>query len=525
MKRVSLQTKILGLVLTLSLFLVFLLTAYFTYMEARQIIEDRGLLALNLSKTISFMPSIIEAFESEDPPKIIQPIAERIRMETGAEFVVVGNRDRIRYSHPVESQIGKQMVGGDSERVFQEGEYYISKAQGSLGLSIRGKAPIFNENSQIIGIVSVGFLVEDVRELVVKNISKELYISVIAVIISILCSYFLAKSIRKDIYGLEPFQIANLYKEKRAVLHAVKEGILSTDHHGIITSMNQQAKELLDIKGSARNIKVEEFLPADYIYRVLQSGDPEIDKEIQWKDKMIIVSCTPIFGDKGVSGAVASFRDKTEIVQMMNTLSEMKEYSEGLRAQTHEYANNLYVLSGLLQLGEYDEALTMIQSETAELKEQNRIVFEQIEDIKVQAILLGKLGKASEKKIKFEIDAESYIGKLPEHIQMSQITIILSNLIDNAFEAVYGSDEPIVKLFATDLGDDIIFEISDNGKGITDQEVQKLFERGFTSKSGELPRGYGLQNVERAVKELKGIIEVTNGTKYTVFAVYLPKEL
>lgn len=83
---------------------------------------------------------------------------------------------------------------------------------------------------------------------------------------------------------------------------------------------------------------------------------------------------------------------------MINTLSEMKTYSEELRAQTHEFTNKLYVLSGLLQLGEYDEAIEMIQGETTELEFQNQIVFEQIRDTKVQVILLGKIGKASEKK-------------------------------------------------------------------------------------------------------------------------------
>jgi CitB family two-component system sensor histidine kinase CitS len=184
------------------------------------------------------------------------------------------------------------------------------------------------------------------------------------------------------------------------------------------------------------------------------------------------------------------------------------------------------VLSGLLQLGEYDQAIHMIKSETQVLQFQNSVVFNQIKDTKVQAILLGKLGKASEKKLKFDIASDSYLEELPSHFKLSSLIVILGNLIDNAFEAVYGVESPTVKLFATDIGSDIIIEIEDNGKGISERDIPLLFDRGFTSKDGNEPRGFGLSNAEEAVQEMNGIIEVqSNPETGTVFTVYLPKEL
>lgn len=524
MRKVSLETKILGLILSLSLFLILLLTTTFSYMEGRQIAKDKGQLALELSKTISFMPTVTEAFETDDPAGIIQPIAEKIRRETGAEFIVVGNAEGIRYSHPLASEIGKRMEGGDNSRAIREGEYYVSEAAGSLGLSIRGKSPVFNEDGKIIGIVSVGFLVDDVRAQIFKDLSKEMIVSLVAIMISIIGSYMLARSIRKDTLGLEPFEIANLYKEKNAVLQSVKEGILAIDQNGLITSMNQPAKKLLDIKESVRHLNVDGLFPSKYLFEVLKSGEPQVDKEISWEDKSVIVNCTPIFDSEGVSGVVASFRDRTEIEEMVNTLSEVKMHSEDLRAQTHEFTNKLYVLSGLIQLGEYDEVIDMIQSETSELHSLNRVVFEQIKDTKVQALLLGKIGKASEKKIIFEIDAQSYLEKLPDHIKLSQLTLILGNIIDNALEAVSNMEEPLVKFFATDIGNDMVFEVSDNGKGIPEDAIAHIFDRGFTSKNSGSPSGYGLSNADHVVKELGGIIEVQSGDGNTIFTVYLPKE-
>lgn len=502
------------------------MTGFYSYMESKQIEENKGRLALELSKTVSFMPNIIDAFQTSDPSKTIQPIAEKIRQETDAEFIVIGNRDGIRYSHPLNSKIGQKMTGGDNERALIKGEYYISKAEGTLGPSIRGKSPIFNQQGEIIGIVSVGYLLEDVHQQILNNLRRVLIVSFFALLISLIGSVLLGRNIRRDTMGLEPYEIASLYKEKNAVLHAVKEGILAIDKEGYITMMNQQAKRLLQLQGSVRNMKVDGLFPSNYLYEVLRTGNSQSDQEMVWNDKTIIVNSTPIVDENGIKGVVASFRDKTDIEQMLNTISEVKRYSEDLRAQTHEFTNKLYVLMGLLQLGEYDEAINMIQSETQTLQFQNSVVFNQIKDTKVQAILLGKLGKASEKKIKFEIISDSYLDILPSHIKLSNLIVILGNLIDNAFEAVYDCETPTVTFFATDIGRDIIFEISDNGKGISEVEFPLLFERGYSSKNANEPRGFGLSNAEEAVLELNGIIEVqSNLESGTVFTVYLPKNL
>ncbi|WP_083402379.1 sensor histidine kinase [Bacillus sp. MUM 116] len=494
-------------------------------MESKQIEENKGRMALEISKTVSFIPTIIESFQTSSPSKTIQPLAEKIRKETGAEFVVIGNKDGTRYSHPLKTFIGKKMKGGDNERALQNGKYYVSKAKGTLGPSIRGKSPIFNQNGEIIGIVSVGFLLEDIHQQIMNNVTKVLYVSLFAIMISLFGSILLGRNIRKDTMGLEPYEIARLYKEKNAILHAVKEGILAIDQTGIITTMNQPAKKLLNIHGSVRHMKVDGLFPLDNLYEVLRTGSPQIDKEMNWKDKTVIVSCTPVYDENEISGVVASFRDKTEIEQMLNTISEVKSYSEDLRAQTHEFTNKLYVLLGLLQLGEYNQAIEMLQLETQTLQFQNSVVFNQLKDTKIQAILLGKLGKASEKKVHFEIASDSYLEPLPPHIKLSNLIVILGNLIDNAFEAVYDLEFPSVKFFATDIGSDIIFEIADNGNGISENELPLLFQKGFTTKDGTETRGYGLSNAEEAVIEMGGMIEVqSSGRSGTVFTVYLPKD-
>ncbi|WP_257348668.1 ATP-binding protein [Pseudalkalibacillus decolorationis] len=523
--KVSLQTKLLGLILSLLLFVIIVLTGVYSYWESKQTEEQMGQLALQVATTVSFMPMIKDAFELGEPSLVIQPIAEQIRTEVGAEFVVVGNKESVRYSHPDEWKIGRKMVGGDNAKALKSGDYYTSKAIGSLGPSLRGKAPIYNDEGNIIGIVSVGFMQEDIQATVYQKFVKIGGIALLVVVIGGIGAVLLARNVRKDILGLEPHQIAALYRERNAILYSIKEGIIAVDEKGIITMMNHSAKKLLDLNNEAINKPIEKVLPNTKMFRVLQSGKIESDQEMLLKDRVVIVNRTPIYEKREIVGVVASFRDKTEVTEMVNTLSEVRQYSEGLRAQTHEFTNKLYVISGLLQLGDYKEAIEMIQFESKEHSYQNRILFEQIHDKKVQAIILGKVGKASEKKITFTIDRQSSLGPLPKHIDISKLITILGNIIDNAFEAVLNSKVKEVVFFATDMGQDVVFEIADTGYGIEAPLEMDVFTQGYSTKVGQ-DRGYGLAIVKEVVDELDGSIEIQQLKEGgTVFSIFLPKEL
>src|SRR6185437_12825464 len=91
--KVTLQSKLLILIISLLLFVIISLTGTISYFESKQTEQEMGKLALQVATTVSFTPDIQEAFELEDPSKVIQPIVEHIREEVGAEYIVVGNKD------------------------------------------------------------------------------------------------------------------------------------------------------------------------------------------------------------------------------------------------------------------------------------------------------------------------------------------------------------------------------------------------------------------------------------------------
>lgn len=520
----SLQTKIIGANILNALFIILIFAIISIVIEYRQVEKQMGNQALQLAIAVSSMPSVIAAFEEQDPSQTLQPIMNNIRKQTGAEFIVIGDTDGVRYAHPDSEKIGLHMVGGDNTKALQ-GQFYISKAQGSLGKSIRGKGPIRNEDGKVLGVVSVGYLMSDLKEKVIERWEEIGVIAFGVVVIGVFASYLLARNIRKTTLGLEPHEVTSLYLERNAILYSIKEGIVSVDKNGSITMINQSAKNLLNVKEDVVHKKLETILPNTEVSKVLMTGIAERDHEITLRNKSIILNQTPIIENEQVIGAVSTFRDKTEINKMLETLSEVRRYSEDLRAQTHEFSNKLYVLSGLLQLGKYDEAIEMIQAESSAHEIQNKIIFEQIQDPKIQALLLGKLGKASEKKIQFIIDDNCSINQLPSHISFADITSIIGNLIDNAFDAIEGKKDGKVTFFAIDVGDDLIIEVDDNGHGISEHVTDKIFETGYSTKEGN-NRGYGLAIVKQVVKNLNGSIEVQSRNEDgTVISIYLPKTI
>lgn len=519
---ITLQTKIITLILTLIVFVTSVLTGMFIYYEAKETNEEMQKLSLQASRTLSLIPALKDGSHEDLQSGSMEAITQQISNQVGANFIFIEYKDGLNFSYP-DVSINHSAFDDENYKAIVFGSFYTVETDNELGNILWGKAPIISGESgqQIIGVVSVGFLKNEIKQNINKKLLKTLFVAIIVLIVGLFGGVLLARSIRNDIMGLEPHEIASLYRERNAILKSVKEGIIAIDNKGHITLLNKSAKQMLGISNDSINKPIAELLPSTRMLRVLDTNMVETDDEMIINNRVLIVNRMPIIENDKTVGVVSSFRDKTEIKKMVDTLTEIKNYSEDLRAQTHEFTNKLYVLSGLLQLKQYEQAIAMIQEETNQLNFQNDILFNQIKDPKLQAIILGKVGKASEKKVSLIIDENSYLSKLPNHISITDCIIIIGNLIDNAIDEVM-QDEGEVTFFVTDIGNDIVFEVSDNGNGIPTEKMSLLFEKGVSSK-GEENRGFGLWNVKTVVDKLNGSIEISNGKNGgAIFTVFLP---
>ncbi|MED4171971.1 sensor histidine kinase [Halalkalibacterium halodurans] len=509
------SAKMMGFIALLIIAMFVLLGVFLNEQYARTLEEQMGERALSVAQAVALIPELREAFSAERPDEIIQPIAESIRVETGAEFIVVGNTDLIRYAHPLPERIGQRMVGGDNERALVHGESYVSKAVGSLGPSIRGKVPVFDDNGKIIGIVSVGFLMEDIQQVIGERLIAMWQIVVVIMILGLMGTWLVANTVKKATLGLEPEEIGQQFQQKEAILQSIHEGVIAVNKEGKVTLFNQAAMKYVDPgldKEDVLGRHVTDLVKHTRLPEVLQVGKGQYDQELRIGDKQAVVNRVPIYYDHEIVGAVATFRDRNEIKKLSEELTNVKKYADALRAQTHEFSNKLNTISGFLQLGKIDEAVDFIHKERKIQQEWIHFFIERVNDPTVSAVLLGKISQAQELGIDVDIDPSSQLLTPLHERQQELLVTMIGNLLENAFDALLASGIENKKIYIsfTDMGDDFIFEVEDNGPGIPPQLMESIFEEGFSTKEGT-HRGFGLALVKKAVHELGGAIFLEEG--------------
>lgn len=511
----GLRSKMIALI-SLLIIGIFIIFSGFLHTFLSDTIEDQvGKRALSVAQSVANIPEIKTAFGLDDPASVIQDIATTIQEETGAEFIVVGNREGIRYSHPNPDRIGEEMIGGDNERALEHGESYVSQSTGSLGLSVRGKVPVLDESDDIIGVVSVGFLKDDIQN-IVANQSQSLWATLLGIILlGMIGAVFIAYYIKKLLFNMEPEEIAYSLKQKEAILQSTHEGILAIDRQGIITMMNTSATEILskeDKQADFTGKPIQELLPHTDVFRLLKKGKSEYSKEMVLGETIVLVNWVPVYMEGNPAGMVATFRKKTELEHITQELQRIKQYANAQRAQTHEFSNKLYTILGLLQLGETHQAIDFIKKEQNIQKEVSQFLTEHVADPVVQGLLQGKINQVNELGITITIHPESQLSQSYDGLKQEAFITGLGNMLENAIEAVKDNQtkDRKIAVFFTDIGDDIVVEVEDAGPGIDEEEAGLIFEQGYSTKEGD-HRGVGLASTRQIVRKTGGEMMLEEG--------------
>ncbi|GAA0587218.1 ATP-binding protein [Halomonas salifodinae] len=490
--------------------------AYLNHRKAEIIADQMGQRALAVALSVASIPEVIAAFDTPDPSATLQPIAERIRRETGARYVVVGDRQGIRLAHPLPERLGLPMVGGDNDRALLHGESYVSEATGSLGEAIRGKTPVFDARGEIVGIVSVGFMLDRVAMDVGRYTGLSWALVALMVVLGFAGAYGLSRHLKKVILGLEPHEIARLAMEKEAILQSIHEGILAINREGRITLVNQQARRFLGLPDERQVLgePVQEVVPNSRLLEVLERGEQQFDQQMWLGDHPVVVNRVPVRYDGQIEGAVATFRSRREIVELSQALSQASRDVDMLRAQAHEFSNKLYTIAGLLQLERVREALALIHQESAQQQARMSFLRDHVADPVLSGTLLGKLTRARELGVTLEIDPDSSLGVPLTATGQEVLMSVIGNLLDNACDAALqgaaqardeNGEGARVRLFFTDLGEQLLIEVEDNGLGVPADRAATIFAEGFSTKPGK-HRGIGLALVARLCRQHGGEI-------------------
>ncbi|MGV3024474.1 ATP-binding protein [Clostridium thermobutyricum] len=422
-------------------------------------------------------------------------------------IIVVADMKGIKYSHLDQKQIGDVFIGQDKANVLKHGDSYFSIMEGSMGETLRWFQPIYKNGKQV-GFVMVGKYYDQITLMNNKTKLNYLLLFIGAVSISILISKFFAKKVKKEILNMEPDEIAKLYNEKNIILNSVEEGIIGLDKDNKITEINNSCYKIIE------NFNEKKFI--EKLKKYIENKEDFEMKEFIIQGKRVFVSIKYISQGNYHLGAVITLFDNNNINKIAKEITGVDQIIKNLRANVHEYKNNMHVILGLIHIGEYEEAKKFIMK-IQEIQENNTNKFSNIGDYYVRALLLSRELVAKERRVNLVLEEEAFLYSKHGIINSYDIVTILGNLIENAFEAM--STEVFVNLFEDE--NLVIVEVSDNGKPIKKEIRDKIFKSGVSSK-GE-GRGTGLNLVKSRVELYNGEIEISEFEDKKIFTITMCK--
>ena len=485
------------------------LAAYDARSNARATATQR---AVAVAHTLADSPTLVAALRRPDPSATIQPLAERVRHDSGVDFITVMNLDLIRYSHPDPSQIGKHFVGDVGNA--PEGGTFTQEYAGTLGPSMRAVVPVRDTTGKVVALVSVGITIERID----RGLRSDVLLiggAALAVLgVGLAGTWLVARRLRRATHGMGEQEITRMYEYYSAVLHAVREGLLLIDDRGRVQLVNDEARRLLGLPEDVIGRPVTDLgLPPGLVTAAL-GRTSEADDIYVAGEHVLVVSSAPASWQGRDVGAVVSLRDHTELRSVTGELDVVRGLTESLRSQNHEAANRLHTVVSLIEMGRPDEAVAFATEELQVAQHLTDRMVAQVGDPVVAALLLGKSAEAAERGIDLTVTGD--LPDLPDAVPPRDLVTVLGNLVDNAFDAVTAQPDRrvTVRLDTVRLegaADSVRVVVGDSGPGLSAEQAAHVLERGWTTKASADDlggRGVGLALVGQVARRHGGEVGI-----------------
>ena len=390
--------------------------------------------------------------------------------------------------------------------------------------AIAAQVPIISDQGELVGISMVAQSYPSWGERARGVLPDLLTFAGLGLGLGVAGSFLLSRLIRRRTRGLEPAAIAALADQREALLHAIREGVVAVADDGTVTVLSDSARELIGLHGPVEGRHVDD-LDLDPAVRGLLADDAEIrDHVVVMGDRVLVVNRNPVIERGRRVASVTTLRDRTELLALQSELSARESITNTLRAQTHEFHNQLHTIGGLVQLGEYDEVARLVGTLSRRRAEISDAVLARVEDPAVAALLIAKTSLGAERGVDLTVTADSDLPRLdPE--SSTDVGTVLGNLVDNAVDAAVSVGGTSVEVGLRLEAGTVHLVVVDTGPGVPPEQVGEIFRRGWSSKSATVEgRGVGLALVQVVCERRGGAVTVHAGDDGdgAVFEVRLP---
>lgn len=525
--KLTLQTKLTLLISMLFIIPLALEHLHISRLLHREYYMTYGQRAMDIARYVASDPVVLNEFKTK--PSEVSPALghhlDVLSLVGDVAFITLIDMGSVRLYHPNRDRVGKKFVGGDEERALK-GETYISSAVGTLGYSQRAFVPMHNEDGVQIGAVSVGILADSIEALIYRVNRPLQEMLLVSLVVGILFSLGITRGIKSILFGLEPSEVAMLLEERNAMLRIVNDGIIAVNLEGEITLVNNEAQRLLhkaDVDESILGRPLSAVMPETPLATVLRTGQAEHDHEMSLNGVPVLASHMPLIISGVTVGAMATFRDMSDIRKMAEEITDINRYADALRSQSHEFMNKLHAILGLANTGSLEDIKAYIGGIIDMKNAEAGKIGKHIQDSVLAGFLVSKLSAARERGVTLEFNLEGTLPSLKNTASIHGLITILGNLIDNAMDAVQYSEKKEITMAMGTTSHVLTFAVSDTGEGMDEEAVPRIFSKGYSTRGHS--RGLGLWLVVKTVDEMNGAITVdTCQGRGTAFEVSLPAD-
>jgi sensor histidine kinase regulating citrate/malate metabolism len=407
-----------------------------------------------------------------------------------------------------------------------------------------------------LGIVMVAVEMPSVPDSLAGSSSYLLTYPGIALVIGGIGSWLLARWLKRQTLGLEPAEITGLAESREAMLFGLAEGVVALDTNNRITLVNNVARRLLDLPEHAVGMSLADLSMGSRLRDVL-TGSAEApsaekvddsgsrldgirpvggegavtprDQVVLRRGRVLVMNRMEVVKDGRRLGSVTTLRDRTELAALEREIGSFRSTTGLLRAQAHEFANQLHTISGLIQLGEYDEVVSFVDSLNEHRAQFDLTLTTRIRDTTVAALVMAKAAEATERRVELRISEDTSLDRLSAR-DSADVATVVGNLVDNAIDAAASSataGEPgtWVELQVHQDASTVEVVVTDSGPGVAPELATEVFTHGFTTKAAEAgERGIGLALTRLVCQRRGGEVEVDNTPNGARFAARLTVE-
>ncbi|EFC56458.1 sensor histidine kinase [Enterobacter cancerogenus] len=516
MKLYTLVTLMVCAIIGSVLLLVFALYSMQITRATRDDVKDT---ALGIARTFADSPDVRRGLMASPQDNIIQPIAQAVTRRNDLLFTVVTDMRGIRYSHPNEALLGLHFIGDDLTPAL-EGKENVSVNRGALAEALRVFTPVYDNQHDQIGVVIVGISLKKVEDQITRGRLNAVWTILFSILMSSLAIWGLVRVLKRILFGLEPYEISALFEQRQAMLQSLREGVIAVDTHGRVTMVNHAAREILLLPSGQQSENASEPLLAS-LREVAKTGVARQDREIGCNGRLLLCNMVPVKSQNRVIGAISTFRDKTEVSQLMQRIDGMVNYVDALRAHTHEFMNKLHVILGLLHMKRYDKLEEYILQTANNYQTDIGAIQRKIKSPVIAGFLFGKINRAKEAGVTLTLAEDCHLPDTANEEQAAVLVTVLGNLIENALDAMHDQPEGEIGLLLHYQSGWLSCEVSDDGPGIDPLHLEDVFTKGYSTKGEN--RGVGLFLARQQIQNLGGDITVESEPGvFTQFFVHIP---